>query len=83
MYMPDHGILGMRLRAQDRDNAEALFFRRRRIATLLPIAYSTCPWSMERSSGTYFPSIKHQRQFRLQAGTTSGLWSRGGKCVYT
>ncbi len=27
MYMPDHGILGMRLRAQDRDNAEALFFR--------------------------------------------------------
>jgi hypothetical protein len=27
MYMPDHGILGMRLRAQDRENAEALYFR--------------------------------------------------------
>ncbi len=27
MYMPDHGILGMRLRAQNRENAEALYFR--------------------------------------------------------
>jgi hypothetical protein len=27
MSMPDHGILGMRLRAQNRDNAEALYFR--------------------------------------------------------
>jgi hypothetical protein len=27
MYMPDHGILGMRFRAQNRENAEALFFR--------------------------------------------------------
>lgn len=27
MFMPEHGILGMRLRAQDRDNAEALYFR--------------------------------------------------------
>ena len=27
MYMPDHGILGMRLRAQNRENGEALFFR--------------------------------------------------------
>lgn len=27
MYMPDHGILGMRLRAQNRDNAEVLYFR--------------------------------------------------------
>ncbi|MGF7183760.1 hypothetical protein [Tunturiibacter psychrotolerans] len=27
MYMPDHGILGMRLRAQNRENGEALYFR--------------------------------------------------------
>jgi hypothetical protein len=27
MYMPDHGILGMRLRTQNRENAEALYFR--------------------------------------------------------
>jgi hypothetical protein len=27
MYMPERGILGVRLRAQNRDNAEALFFR--------------------------------------------------------
>lgn len=27
MFMPDHGILGMRLRARDRDNAEAVYFR--------------------------------------------------------
>jgi len=27
MYMPAHGILGMRLRAQNRENAEALYFR--------------------------------------------------------
>jgi hypothetical protein len=27
MYMPDHGILGIRLRAQNRENAEALYFR--------------------------------------------------------
>jgi hypothetical protein len=27
MYMPEHGILGMRLRAQNRENAEALYFR--------------------------------------------------------
>ncbi len=27
MFLPDHGILGMRLRAQDRQNAEALYFR--------------------------------------------------------
>lgn len=27
MYMPDHGILGLRLRAHNRDNAEALYFR--------------------------------------------------------
>ncbi|WP_263382182.1 DUF1080 domain-containing protein [Granulicella arctica] len=27
MYMPDHGILGMRFRTQNRENAEALFFR--------------------------------------------------------
>lgn len=27
MYTPDHGIFGIRLRAQDRENAEALYFR--------------------------------------------------------
>jgi hypothetical protein len=27
MYMPDHGILGIRLRAQNRETAEALYFR--------------------------------------------------------
>ena len=27
MYMPDHGILGLRFRQHDRDNAEALYFR--------------------------------------------------------
>lgn len=27
MYMPDHGILGVRLRTQNRENAEALYFR--------------------------------------------------------
>jgi hypothetical protein len=27
MYMPDHGIFGIRFRAQNRDNAEAIYFR--------------------------------------------------------
>jgi hypothetical protein len=27
MYMPEHGILGMRLRAQNRENGEAIYFR--------------------------------------------------------
>jgi hypothetical protein len=27
IFMPDHGILGLRLRARDRDNAEAVYFR--------------------------------------------------------
>ncbi len=63
MYMPDYGILGMRLRAQNRENAEALFFRPQKDCNASP----DCLQYMPLEHGVYewdlFPKYQAPRPF--------------------
>lgn len=67
MFMPDHGILGLRLRAKDRDNAEALYFRPQKdCATAvdcmqyMPLEHGAFEWDL-------FPEYQAAAPLRLLA----------------
>lgn len=54
MYIPDHGILGIRLSAQNRENAETLFFRLQKECNAspdclqyMPLEHGTCSLSIK------------------------------------
>ena len=53
MYMPDHGILGLRFRAQNRENAEALYFRPQKFCNVssdclqyMPLEHGAFEWDL-------------------------------------
>lgn len=86
MFMPDHGILGLRLRARDRDNAEALYFRPQKACATsvdcmqyMPLEHGAFEWDL-------FPEGQAPAPLRLLdwnhvkvvvAGQTMRVWING------
>jgi len=64
MYMPDHGILGMRLRAQNRDNAEALFFRPQKDCNTSPDCMQYMPLEHGAYEWDLFPEYQSSAPIR-------------------
>lgn len=58
MFMPDHGILGMRFRAQDRDNAEALYFRPQKLCSAAPDCLQYMPLEHGAFEWDLFPETQ-------------------------
>jgi hypothetical protein len=58
MYMPDHGILGMRLRAQNRENAEALYFRPQKDCNVSPDCLQYMPLEHGAFEWDLFPEYQ-------------------------
>lgn len=58
MFMPDHGILGLRLRAQDRDNAEALYFRPKQNCSVAPDCLQYMPLEHGAFEWDLFPEAQ-------------------------
>jgi hypothetical protein len=65
MYMPDHGILGMRLRAQDRDNAEAVYFRPQKECATSPDCMQYMPLEHGAFEWDLFPEYQAPAPLRL------------------
>jgi len=64
MYMPDHGILGMRLRTQNRDNAEALFFRPQKDCNTSPDCMQYMPLEHGAYEWDLFPEYQSSAPIR-------------------
>jgi hypothetical protein len=64
MYMPDHGILGMRLRAQDRENAEALYFRPQKNCNASPDCLQYMPLEHGAFEWDLFPEYQASAPIR-------------------
>jgi hypothetical protein len=64
MYMPDHGILGMRLRTQNRDNAEALFFRPQKDCNASPDCMQYMPLEHGAYEWDLFPEYQSSAPIR-------------------
>jgi hypothetical protein len=64
MYMPDHGILGIRLRAQNRDNAEALFFRPQKDCNASPDCMQYMPLEHGAYEWDLFPEYQSSAPIR-------------------
>jgi hypothetical protein len=69
MYMPDHGILGMRLRAQNRENAEALYFRPQKDCNASPDCLQYMPLEHGAYEWDLFP------EYQASAPISSLSWN--------
>lgn len=58
MYMPERGILGIRLRAQDSDNAEALYFRPQKNCNVAPDCLQYMPHEHGAFEWDLFPEYQ-------------------------
>jgi hypothetical protein len=67
MFMPDHGILGLRLRARDRDNAEALYFRPQKDCETSPDCLQYMPLEHGAFEWDLFPEYQAAAPLHLLA----------------
>ena len=65
MYMPEKGILGIRLRAQNRDNAEALFFRPQKNCNTAPDCLQYMPLEHGAYEWDLFPEYQASAPIRI------------------
>ena len=64
MFMPDQGILGMRLRTQNRDNAESLFFRPQKDCNTSPDCMQYMPLEHGAYEWDLFPEYQSSAPIR-------------------
>ena len=68
--MPDHGILGLRFRQQDKDNAEALYFRPQKACNTSPDCMQYMPLDHGAFEWDLFPEDQVAAPIHLLSWTT-------------